>query len=186
MEKKRAIKTTLNSVVILVNKIKLITGLHTGTSNPHLPEFMHRDEIITSVKNFTTTVKFQVLFNELHHKPEACPNIHTDVPSILPFNRYKKIYIPQQLPVFFVKNQQHKIFTSARTRILHSEKKWLASCNLASSTQRTMLVNNRFATSHSIYNSKQHWQSDNSVFSLQQLRSDAKSNIITICTQFVF
>jgi len=103
MEKKRAIKTTLNSVVILVNKIKLITGLHTGTSNPHLPEFMHRDEIITSVKNFTTTVKFQVLFNELHHKPEACPNIHTDVPSILPFNRYKKIYIPQQLPVFFCK-----------------------------------------------------------------------------------
>ena len=103
-----------------------------------------------------------------------------------PLTDTKKYIYHSSYQFFFVKNQQHKIFTSARTRILHSEKKWLASCNLASSTQRTMLVNNRFATSHSIYNSKQHWQSDNSVFSLQQLRSDAKSNIITICTQFVF
>jgi len=56
-----------------------------------------------------------------------------------------------------------------------AERSWSASCStLASWTQQTMIMNNRFRASHSVYNSRQHRRWDDGLLRWQQLWSDAK------------
>jgi len=71
-------------LLLILLLLLLIVLLLTRTPDPHLPKFMNRDEIITSMKGFTATIKLQVVTNKLLHKQAFCPTISSSSKTFPP------------------------------------------------------------------------------------------------------